>query len=75
MALSIDVASLLHAAVTLHQAGRLGEAEHVYLRILAVQPRHFDSLHLLGVVFSQRGEDVAAVRQMDAAIEVNPNIS
>ena len=68
-----DIAELLRAALALHQAGRLAEAENSYRRILAAQPRHFDGLHLLGVVFSQRGEHAAAVRQIDAAIAVNPS--
>ena len=71
----IDLSALLRAALGLHQAGRLAEAEDLYRRILAAQPRHFDSLHLLGVIFSQRGEHAAAVRQIEAAIAVNPGIA
>ncbi|HUI97527.1 MAG TPA: tetratricopeptide repeat protein, partial [Xanthobacteraceae bacterium] len=71
----VDVAALLRAALALHQGGRLDEAEEAYRRILAAQPRHFDSLHLLGVICSQRGEHAAAVRQIDAAIAINPNVA
>ncbi len=74
-ATSLDCASLLRAALSLHQAGRLDEAEQIYRRILAGEPRHFDSLHLLGAIFSQRGDHAAAVRQIDAAIAVNPNVA
>ena len=74
-ATSLDAASLLRAALALHQAGRLDEAEQIYRRILATEPRHFDSLHLLGAICSQRGDHAAAVRQIDAAIAVNPNIA
>ena len=74
-ATSLDVASLLRTALTLHQAGRLDEAEQLYRRILAAEPRHFDGLHLLGAIFSQRGDHAAAVRQIDAAIVVNPNVA
>jgi tetratricopeptide (TPR) repeat protein len=70
-----DVGMLLRSAVSLHQAGRLAEAEDLYRRILAAQPRHFDSLHLLGVILHQRGEYAAAVRQIDAAIGINPDIA
>src|SRR5215472_9708233 len=72
---SIDIATLLRAALALHQGGRLADAEGVYRHILAAQPRHFDSLHLLGVICSQRGEHAAALRQIDAAITVNPAIA
>ena len=60
-------------ALALHQAGRLAEAEKIYNQILAMQPDHFDSLHLLGVIFHQRGNHAEAVRQMDFALKRNPN--
>jgi hypothetical protein len=59
-------------AMALHRAGRLAEAQEIYVRILVTQPDHFDSLHLLGVVHSQRGNYVEAVRQIDAALTINP---
>ncbi len=59
-------------ALALHQAGRLADAEKIYRQILAAQPRHFDSLHLLGVIFMQRGDAEAAVLQIDAALKVEP---
>ena len=71
----VDAASLLRAALALHQAGRLAEAEQGYRRILGVQPQHFDSLHLLGVIFAQRGDHAAAVHQIDAAIAANPAVA
>jgi len=67
------VTALLVEAFALHQAGRLAEAEQAYNRILATQPDHFDSLHLLGIVFHQRGEHAQALRQIDLALEINPN--
>ena len=42
-------------------------------RILAVRPDHFDCLHLIGVIFHQRGNHVEAVRQIDLALKRNPN--
>jgi tetratricopeptide (TPR) repeat protein len=62
-------------ALALHHAGRLSDAEEIYRRILATEPRHFDSLHLLGVIFLQRGDAEAAVRQIDAALKVEPQHS
>ena len=43
------------AAVQHHQAGYLHEAECLYRQVLAVNSRHADSLHLLGVVALQAG--------------------
>jgi tetratricopeptide (TPR) repeat protein len=59
-------------ALALHQAGRLTDAEVVYRQVLAALPRHFDSLHLLGVIFMQRGDAAAAIRQIDLALEIEP---
>ena len=68
-----NVVSLFAEGLALHQAGRLGDAEEIYNKILAIQPDHFDSLHLLGVIFSQRGNHAEAVRQIDFALKTNPN--
>src|SRR5262249_50228012 len=66
------LASTLSQALALHQAGRLAEAEQAYLQILKAQANHFDCLHLLGVIFSQRGNHAEAVRQIDVALRINP---
>ena len=49
------VAAAFAQALALHQAGRLTDAEKMYRQILAAQPTHFDSLHLLGVIFCSAG--------------------
>jgi tetratricopeptide (TPR) repeat protein len=68
-----SVAWSLAEALKLHQAGRLADAEQIYRRVLATRPDNFDSLHLLGVIFYQRGRYAEAVRQIDAALQRNPN--
>jgi protein O-GlcNAc transferase len=67
------VATLFGDALAHHQAGRLAEARALYERVLAGQPKHFDSRHLLGVVLHQQGDHAAAVEQIDAALVVNPD--
>jgi len=69
---TMTAAAALAQAVALHRAGRLTDAETMYRQILAAQPRHFDGLHLLGVIFMQRGDAAAAALQIDAALEVEP---
>jgi tetratricopeptide (TPR) repeat protein len=69
-----ELTSSFHQALELHQAGRLEEASEVYLRILKAYPNHFDSLHLLGVIYSQQGNHAEAVRQIDASLKVNPKV-
>jgi predicted O-linked N-acetylglucosamine transferase (SPINDLY family) len=66
------VMALFGQALALHQAGRLTEAEPLYAEVLRSHPRHFDSLHLLGVVHHQCGRYEEAVRQIDAALRQNP---
>src|SRR5262245_49646494 len=68
---SLELASAFRQAKTLHQAGRLAEAEKIYGQILKVQPNHVDSLHLLGVIHYQRGNHTAAVRQIDRSLKVD----
>src|SRR5579883_2156671 len=68
-----EVASALTKALALHRAGRLVDAEKIYNEILAVQPGHFDGLHLLGIVFLQRGDHDKALKQIDLALKKNPD--
>jgi tetratricopeptide (TPR) repeat protein len=68
-----EAASLFAQGLALHQAGRLADAEEIYREILSTQPDHFDSLHLLGVIFFQSGNHEAAVQQIAAALKKNPD--
>ena len=52
-----------------HRAGRLAEAEQLYTRVLETRPDHFDSRHLLGVVFHQRGNHAEALDHFDLALK------
>jgi tetratricopeptide (TPR) repeat protein len=63
----------LDHAFALHKAGRLADAENIYRQILAVDPGHFDCLHLLGLILHQRGQFAAAVDQFDLALRREPN--
>jgi tetratricopeptide (TPR) repeat protein len=71
----LNIGSWLVEAFTSHQAGRLAEAERLYRQILAAQPDHWDSLHLLSVLSYQRGDYALALDQIDAALDINPDNS
>jgi protein O-GlcNAc transferase len=55
-------------AVAHHQAGRLDLAAEIYRRILAVEPHHAHTLHLLGVIAHQTGQHAVAVDHIRRAI-------
>jgi protein O-GlcNAc transferase len=65
------VTELLAAGLQHHQAGRLGEAEACYRRVLAAQPGHADALHLLGVIAHQVRRHDVAVKLISQAIKRN----
>ena len=59
-----SLVSELQQAVRLHQAGELVAAENLYRKILRVDPRHPDVLHLLGVAAHQQRRHDEAVRHI-----------
>jgi predicted O-linked N-acetylglucosamine transferase (SPINDLY family) len=55
-----------------HNAGRLGEAEAIYRRILAAQPNQPDALHGLGIIAMQVGKLDVAVGLLSQAAAAAP---
>jgi len=68
-----NIAQILNDALSLHQQGRLREAEKLYMRALKAAPDNFDALHLLGLINAQNGQMGEAYRLMSAALKINPN--
>src|SRR5215472_5830928 len=66
-----NIAQALQEAVSLHQQGRLRDAEKLYARVLKAAPDTFDALHLLGLVKAQSGQMGEAFRLMAAAVKIN----
>ena len=62
----------LNAGIQFHQAGRLQDAENIYRQLLAVQPRHPEVLHLMGVCAHQKGDHATAVKLIEAAVDIQP---
>jgi tetratricopeptide (TPR) repeat protein len=62
---------MLREALDLHRAGRLGQASRLYHQILAVDPWHADSLHLLGMIAYQAGSGALAIKMIRKAIAIN----
>ena len=61
--------------LALHQKGQLARAQEIYRQVLKVQPRHFDALHLLGVIAAQTKNFSQAVELIGRATEINPTAS
>ena len=67
-----DVGGAFAQALTLHQNGRVADAQTLYKEVLRILPNHFDALHLLGVSECQIGHLDAAERFIKRALVVNP---
>lgn len=65
------VDKLLQRGFELHQQGHLDAARDFYEQVLAMQPRQFNALQLLGTLVSQ-GNPGLAVDLLGKAIEIDP---
>jgi protein O-GlcNAc transferase len=64
--------SMLDAARQHHHAGRFTEAQALYQQALAQNPRDASTLHLLGIVTCQLGDNPAGVRYLRQAVAAEP---
>jgi protein O-GlcNAc transferase len=67
-----DFLATLGQAITAHQAGNLAQAEALYNVVLSKDDRHFDALHMLGVLAGQRGDFPKADRLIRLALDSDP---
>ena len=67
---SQDVHPIFLQAVSLHQTGQLEQAKNLYLLVLHKEPKHFDALHLLGVIAAQTKNPKLAVTLISQALEI-----
>ncbi len=68
----VQLQRLLQDAIVHHRAGRFNEAAALYTRIRAVLPRHFDAIHLSGVIALQQNRAAEAVDLLKKAAAINP---
>ena len=68
-----EVSRLFQQGFALHQQGQVAQAKALYEQVLARQPKHFDALHLLGVIAVQSKNPTLAVDLISKAIAINPN--
>ena len=62
-------------AIQHQNSGRLAEAEAIYRQILAVEPRHADSLHMLGAIAGQTERNDLAVDLIRQSIALKPGFA
>src|SRR2546430_7280437 len=62
------------AAVRYHQAGQFTEAERLYRKVLAAEPRHVHALHLRGALAHATGRNEEAVALIRRAIALNEQV-
>lgn len=67
-----NVPTDLTIAKSLHQRGRIAEAEKAYRAILALEPKQAEAAYLLGVLLLQQHKFEAAERQIAKAIDLQP---
>jgi tetratricopeptide (TPR) repeat protein len=65
------VAETFAAALREHQSGKHAEAAELYRRILMVNPRQADCLHLLGVIALDNGDADRAIMLISRSIAIN----
>ena len=70
---SKKIGKLFQQANQLHMKGELELARQGYLQVLTEQPKHFDALHLLGVLACQTKDYALAVDYINRAIQISPN--
>lgn len=70
-----DPDGLFNQGLALHQAGQVEDARRLYDAALAIDPEHFDALHMLGVSLIQTGRLEQAVELIRRAIRVRSDVA
>jgi tetratricopeptide (TPR) repeat protein len=65
------LATMFEAALSCHRTGNLADAERRYRQILALDPNHAHSLHMLGLLTHNQGHTEIAISYVRRAIAVN----
>ena len=65
----------MREAFTLHQSGKLADAEDRYRRILRARPGNVDALYLLGEIANRSGRHERAIELIGKAIAANDQVA
>ena len=64
--------ALFKQGVALHHQGQLAQAQELYRNVTEQDPRHFEALHLLGVIAAQSKNHTRAVDLIGKSLEIYP---
>ncbi len=67
-----DTTALFSQALASHQESKLDDAAALYQRVLRENPRHVDSLHMLGLLSLQAGRARDGIELIHRALALNP---
>ena len=70
---SAQMQQALQHAIYAYQSGNWPESERLCRSLLASSPRHFDVLHLLGIIAAQTRRSDEAADLLLRAVSVNPD--
>ncbi|MEN9316689.1 MAG: hypothetical protein RIS35_3082, partial [Pseudomonadota bacterium] len=70
-----EIARRIEEGLRLHRDGRLAQAQAVYRSVLEIDPEQPDALHLSGVADSQSGDPAQAIRKIEQAIRLRPDVA
>ncbi|MGO9513673.1 MAG: tetratricopeptide repeat protein [Steroidobacteraceae bacterium] len=69
------VTALFTHSLALYRQGALAESERALGKVLELEPGHFDTLHLCGVIAAQSGRPERAVELIQRALRTNANVA
>ena len=65
------VTALFNQALAFHQRGELAQAWQIYERVLAMQPAHFNALHLSGLIAVESNNPELGIELINKAIKID----
>ncbi len=71
----LTIKTAVQLAVQYQAQGMENQAASIYRRILDENPTYPDALHLLGVVYYQKGDAITAVHYVERALQTTGNFS
>ena len=67
-----DIEKIIELGLALQRDGKLFEAERTYYKVLEIEPKQADAIHLLGMVAFQNQDYEKAIELINEAILLNP---